>query len=90
MHLVSGGSSGGICAWNFAWHRNDYFHRVYASSPTFSALGNGEDIPFLIRKYESKPIRVFTDYSEREPDEYFGSSSGRRPEFREGAAFCRL
>ncbi len=74
MHLVSGGSSGGICAWNFAWHRNDFFHRVYASSPTFSAMGNGEDIPFLIRKYEPKPIRVFTDYSEREPDDYFGSS----------------
>lgn len=74
LHLVSGGSSGGICAWNIAWYRNDYFHRVYASSPTFSALGNGEDIPFLIRKYESKPIRVFMDYSENEPDDYFGSS----------------
>lgn len=74
LHLVSGGSSGGIAAWNFAWHRNDYFRRVYASSPTFSAMGNGESDPFLIRKFEPKPIRVFTDYSENEPDDYFGSS----------------
>ena len=74
MHLISGGSSGGICAWNMAWHRNDYFHRVYASSPSFLAMGNGEADPFLIRKYEPKPIRVFTDYSENEPDDYFGSS----------------
>ena len=30
--------------------------------------------PFLIRKFEPKPIRVFTDYSKNEPDDYFGSS----------------
>jgi len=74
LHMASGGSSGGISAWNLAWYRNDYFHRVYASSPTFSALGNGENDPFLLRKFEPKPIRVFTDYSENEPDDYFGSS----------------
>ncbi len=74
MHMVTGGSSGGISAWNIAWHRNDWFHRVYASSPTFSAAGNGEVEPWLIRKMEPKPIRIFTDYSEFEPDFFFGSS----------------
>lgn len=88
LHMVTGGSSGGICAWNFAWHRNDYFRRVYASSPTFSALGNGEIDPFLIRKYEPKPIRVFTDYSEIEPDNYFGSSFIAAENFEKALSFA--
>lgn len=74
MHMVSGGSSGGISAWNMAWYRTDYFHRVYMSSPSFLAMGRGRELPALIRKCETKPIRVFTEYSENEPDEYFGSS----------------
>ncbi len=74
MHMVTGGSSGGISAWNIAWYRNDRFHRVYAASPTFSAAGNGEIEPWLIRKTEPRPIRIFTDYAEFEPDFFFGNS----------------
>lgn len=74
MHLTCGGSSGGISAWNMAWQRNDYFRRVYMSSPSFLAMGNGDEILALIRKCEPKPIRVFTEFSEHEPDDYFGSS----------------
>lgn len=74
MHMTSGGSSGGISAWNIAWQRNDYFRRVYMSSPSFLAMGGGNEYPVLIRKYETKPIRVYVDYSENEPDDYFGSS----------------
>ena len=74
MHMASGGSSGGISAWNMAWQRNDYFRRVYMSSPTFSAMGNGNSYPVLIRKTETKPIRVYEEYSEDEPNDYFGCS----------------
>lgn len=74
LHMASGGSSGGICAWNMAWYRTDFFHRVYMSSPSFLSMGNGREIPARIRKVETKPIRVFTDFSENEPDDYFGSS----------------
>ena len=74
MHMVTGGSSGGISAWNMAWHRNDYFRRVYMSSPSFLSMGRGDEYLNLIRKCETKPIRVFVDYSENEPDSYFGSS----------------
>lgn len=74
MHLVSGGSSGGISSWNIAWHRTDHFKRVYMSSPSFLEMGKGQELVTLIRKYETKPIRVFTEYSENEPDDYFGSS----------------
>ena len=34
----------------------------------------GDELIPLIRKCETKPIRVFVDYSENEPDDYFGSS----------------
>ena len=74
MHMVSGGSSGGVSAWNMAWHRNDYFRRVYMSSPSFLSMGRGDEHLNLMRKCETKPIRVFVDYSENEPDSYFGSS----------------
>ncbi len=74
MHMVSGGSSGGVSAWNMAWHRPDYFKRVYMSSPSFLSMARGDELVSLIRKCETKPIRVYVDYSENEPDDYFGSS----------------
>ena len=74
MHMVSGGSSGGVSAWNMAWHRPNYFRRVYMSSPSFLSMARGDELIPLIRKCETKPIRVFADYSETEPDDYFGSS----------------
>ncbi len=76
MHFVSGGSSGGISAFVIAWFHPEYFHRVYMSSPSFLAMGRGNEIPYLIRKYETKPIRVFEDWSENEPNDYFGWSRG--------------
>ena len=74
MHLVMGGSSGGISAWNIAWFRPDCFRRVYMSSPSFLAMTNGRDLPSILRKFETKPIRVVSEFGEDEPDEYFGSS----------------
>ena len=74
MHMISGGSSGGISSWNGVWFRNDYFRRAYLSSPTFSAMARGNMAPVFMRLFETKPIRVFIDYSENEPDDYFGSS----------------
>ncbi len=59
MHAVAGCSSGGIAAWNACWERNDFFRRCYANSPTFSCFRGGDAFPFLIRKYETKPVRVF-------------------------------
>ncbi|MBR2861074.1 MAG: hypothetical protein IKB86_04475 [Clostridia bacterium] len=72
MHMVSGGSSGGISAWNIAWHRNDYFKRVYMTSPSFLSMARGDELINLMRKFETKPIRVYTEFSENEPNDYFG------------------
>lgn len=73
-HVIGGGSSGGICAFAAAWFHPEFFHRVYMSSPSFLAMGRGNEIPVLVRKYETKPIRVYEEYSEWEPDDYFGNS----------------
>ena len=74
LHMVTGGSSGGISAWSGVWFRNDFFRRAYLSSPTFSAMARGYLAPVWMRIFETKPIRVFTEFSENEPDDYFGSS----------------
>ena len=74
LHMTAGGSSGGISAFTIAWSHPEYFRRVYMSSPSFLAMGRGNEIPVLIRKYETKPLRVYEEYSEDEPNDYFGSS----------------
>lgn len=73
-HMAEGGSSGGISAFVMAWFRNDYFRRAYISSPSFLSMGRGNEMPHLIKKTETKPIRVYEEYSENEPNDYFGSS----------------
>ncbi len=73
-HMTAGCSSGGISAFVAAWFHPDYFHRIYMSSPSFVAMGRGNEIPNLIRKYETKPFRIYEEYSQDEPNEYFGSS----------------
>lgn len=88
MHFISGGSSGGICAFVTAWFHPDYFHRVYMSSPSFLAMGRGNEIPYLIRKYETKPLRVYEEYSENEPNDYFGWSKGIDEETKEALIFA--
>lgn len=73
-HIVSGGSSGGISAFCIAWFHPEYFRRIYMSSPSFLAMGRGNEIPYLLRKYETKPFRIYMEYSENEPNDYFGWS----------------
>ena len=56
---ISGGSSGGIAAFNTAWERPDQFSRVYCASGSFVAFRGGHEFPTLIRKFEAKPIRTY-------------------------------
>ncbi|MCW3051117.1 MAG: gluconolactonase, partial [Chthonomonadales bacterium] len=56
---ISGGSSGGIAAFNVAWERPDAFSRVYAASGSFVAFRGGHEFPALVRKFEAKPIRAY-------------------------------
>lgn len=88
MHMVSGGSSGGISAFLMAWFHPEYFRRVYMCSPSFLAMGRGNEVPYLIRKYETKPLRVYMEASENEPNDYFGWSRGIDEETDKGLTFA--
>lgn len=74
LHMVSGGSSGGLSAWQTAWYHPEFFHRVYMSSPSFLAMARGDEHLRLIRKQEPRPLRVWTEYSENEPNNFWGCS----------------
>jgi gluconolactonase len=56
---IGGGSTGGIGAFTVAWERPDAFRRVFTSIGTFVGMRGGEQYYVLVRKTESKPIRVF-------------------------------
>ncbi|MEM7221148.1 MAG: alpha/beta hydrolase-fold protein [Pseudomonadota bacterium] len=66
-------SSGGICAFNVAWHRPDQFGRVVSHCGSFVAIRGGHEYPVLIRHSERKPIRVFLQSGERDADILFGN-----------------
>ena len=74
MHMASGGSSGALSAFCLGWFHPEYFHRLYLSSPSFLAMGRGNEVPYLIRKFETKPFKIFLDVCENEPNDYFGYS----------------
>ena len=88
MHMTSGGSSGGISAFVLAWFHPDFFRRVFMSSPSFLSMGRGNEIPYLIRKYETKPIRIYEEFSQNEPNDYFGCSTPIDQEAREALEFA--
>ena len=63
LHFVAGSSAGGHAALSVAWHGNDFFHRVYAASPASDPWFAG-----LIRKSETRPLRVYMTCGDNEPD----------------------
>lgn len=88
MHMVSGGSSGGISAFAIAWFHPEAFRRVHICSPSFLAMGRGNELPYLVRKYETKPLRIYQEWSENEPNDYFGSSRAIDEEMDKGFTFA--
>ena len=56
--MITGSSSGAICAFTAAWERPDQFRRVFTSVGTFVSLRGGNEYPTLVRKYEPRPIRI--------------------------------
>ena len=60
-YAVMGMSSGGIAAFGLAWQRPDQFRRVYSAIGTFVPMRGGNEYAPLVRKTESKPIRIFLE-----------------------------
>ena len=56
---IAGSSSGGNASFNAAWTRPDVFHRVLSFIGGFTNLRGDHIYPSLVRKMETKPLRVF-------------------------------
>lgn len=56
---LCGISSGGICAFNAAWHRPESFGRVLSHCGSFVNIRGGHNYPYLVRSTPRKPLRVF-------------------------------
>jgi enterochelin esterase-like enzyme len=57
--MIFGLSSGGIAAFNAAWHRPDLFGKVFTGVGTFVAMRGGNDLQALVRKTEPQPLRIY-------------------------------
>ncbi len=58
-HGIGGASSGAIAAFTVAWERPDHFRKVLSIVGSFVNLRGGDAYPDIIRKSETKPIRIF-------------------------------
>lgn len=59
QRMIFGLSSGGIAAFNAAWHRPEAFGKVFSGCGTFVPMRGGEEIQVLVRKSEPRNIKVF-------------------------------
>ena len=70
---ICGISSGGICAFTVAWERPDLFRKVLSHVGSFTNIRGGNVYPFVIRKTEAKPIRVFLQDGSNDLDNEHGN-----------------
>jgi len=77
---VAGLSSGASCAFTVAWFRSDQFSKVLSWIGSYTDLAPGKtgiegahNYPFLIRRSDKKPIRVFLQDGDHDLDNQFGN-----------------
>ncbi|WP_407272631.1 alpha/beta hydrolase [Radiobacillus sp. PE A8.2] len=70
---ICGISSGGICAFNVAWHHPDYFRKVVSHCGSFVNIRGGNNYPSIVRRVAAKPIRVFLQSGENDLNVVFGN-----------------
>jgi enterochelin esterase-like enzyme len=63
---ISGGSSGGNCAFTAAWLRPDTFRRVICFLSSFAQMPDGNPYPALIPVSPRKPLRIFMQAGHRD------------------------
>ena len=73
MRAICGLSSGGICAFNAAWERPDYFSKVMSHFGSFTDIRGGHNYPSLIRKTDKKDIKVYLQDGSNDLDNEFGN-----------------
>ena len=77
---VAGLSSGASCAFTAAWFRPDQFSKVLSWIGSYTDLAGGKtgiegahNYPFMIRRTDKKPIRVFLQDGDHDLDNQFGN-----------------
>lgn len=70
---ICGISSGGICAFNAAWHHPDQFRKVVSHCGSFVNIRGGHNYPYLIRSTQRKPLRVYLTTGTADGNIIFGS-----------------
>lgn len=69
---LCGISSGGICAFNTAWHYPDQFARVISHCGSFTNILGGHNYPYLVRATPRKDIRVFLQSGDNDCTTIYG------------------
>lgn len=70
---ICGISSGAICAFTVAWERPEAFGKVISHCGSFTDIRGGHNYPFMIRKSEPKPIRIFLQSGTKDLNVIFGN-----------------
>ena len=71
--LICGMSSGGICAFNAAWHSPTSFGRVLSHCGSFTNIRGGHNYPYLVRSTERKPIKVILQSGKDDMNTTYGN-----------------
>tara|TARA_Y100000588_G_scaffold162034_1_gene176118 strand:+ start:524 stop:1453 length:930 start_codon:yes stop_codon:yes gene_type:complete len=71
--LLIGMSSGGICAFNAAWHDPDSFGNVISHCGSFTNIRGGHNYPSLIRNTERKQIKAFLQSGKEDLNNIYGN-----------------
>jgi len=69
---ICGISSGGIAAFTVAWERPDAFGLVVSHIGSFVNIRGGHVYPFLLRKTEKKPLKIFLQEGSNDLDNLHG------------------
>jgi enterochelin esterase family protein len=76
---ITGMSSGGICSFTMCWERPDSFGTALTFIGSFTNIASGEskrggghNYPFMIRKMDKRPIRMFMQDGENDLDNEHG------------------
>lgn len=83
QRAIAGTSSGAIAAFTVAWHRPDYFRKVYSAIGSYVSIGfkpyetpiqlGGQDYPALIRRDAIRPMRIFLQDGSNDIDNEWGN-----------------
>ena len=71
--LIVGQSSGGLCAFNAAWHSPTSFGCVLSHCGSFTNIRGGHNYPYLVRSTERKPIKVILQSGKDDMNTTYGN-----------------